>query len=249
MTPSGLPGDAPGYFVIERCILDEKITVGAPEFRRPVISEPEIFLAKTYNEIVTRTDTENRTPYDLIRVAALLRQVFLDDHPLISLVNRKYKIKLLVAVPNLPAIPVRSEGLTLRGFRLVSGEQTLLSPQKFLKLECVMLNGYSYTVADVIKICANKRGGVHFDPTLNAKENALISYHLPENGLIFGRGGLDNPALFSIMQIVPPALQFIRPLVFGIQTDVKSKTRRSWLRRLSDGITDRLIYGSSSPRH
>ena len=111
-----------------------------------------------------------------------------------------------------------------------------------------MLDGDTYTVSEIITLCANKRGGVHFDSKLTSKQTKLIQYHLPENGFIFGRGGLDNPALFLIMQIAIVSQHFTQPLVLAIKSDVKAKTKASLLRKLFSKISDILIYGSSRPR-
>jgi len=236
------------YFIIESCIVDETITIGAPGFRRPVISEPEIFLAKIHNEIAERIDTKNRTPYDLIRVAALLRQLFIDDTPLLHLVNRKYRLDLKASLPPSSPIEIRKKGLTMRGFVGDLQECKPTAVSAFLSRECIMLDGDSFTVSEIIILCANKRGGVHFDMKLSPKQAKLIQYHLPENGLIFGRGGFDNPALFLIMQIAIVSLSITKPLVLGIKSDVRVKIKASFGRRLFDRISDLLIYGSSRPR-
>jgi hypothetical protein len=56
----------------------------------------------------TLIDLEQRIvatdPYDILGASALIRKMFLDDHPLVDQVNREYKIKVTFEVGESPLV-------------------------------------------------------------------------------------------------------------------------------------------------
>lgn len=53
----------------------------------------------------------------------------------------------------------------------------LLKKDEFLKYNLLFYNHENFSVFDIIKICANKYGGIHYDETKNLKESLIDITH------------------------------------------------------------------------
>jgi len=115
----------------------------------------------------------------LLELSGILRQLLLDSHPLIDIVNRDFRIKMrfnvgrsyeesradnLRRVPTLPDPSIAY--LSVRPFP--SDPVKSLNKDQFLAHNIFFLKpvdqpvGYMYSVRDFILMCANRLGGVHF---------------------------------------------------------------------------------------
>lgn len=121
-----------------------------------------------------RLKCNSKSNYNYVKAAGLLRQLLLDEIPLIALINKDYKEKLVFEVvksyPSGPLNSLGSDGLvyeTLIEVRFVnpsaSQNTDKLNRDEFLKHVIFTYLGQDVTVKDILKLNANKKGGVHLD--------------------------------------------------------------------------------------
>ena len=133
-----------------------------------MMSAEELFIRR-YDDLVTGLGA--RDDYELLKVAAVLRQLLLDEQPLVHQANTTARLRLRVRVnaahspddlPVKPSVHLMGLGLDPTSFTTAGGTEDLTIDQ-FLR--CVLMTGddVEVTVRDVIKHAANKAGGVHYD--------------------------------------------------------------------------------------
>ncbi|MDO6759608.1 hypothetical protein Q4566_05290 [Tamlana sp. 2_MG-2023] len=118
------------------------------------------------------------TKYNNKKSAGLIRQLLLDDYPLIDQVNSKHKLKMSFKVRKLknaePGIgKMIMEGIVPKEITNESDIETI-NRQKFLKLRCLILHEQIYNVQDIIKINSNVRGGIHSGKAKTEKEKLAV---------------------------------------------------------------------------
>jgi hypothetical protein len=158
-----------------------------------------------------------RDDYEVIKLAAILRQLLLDDTPLIYKANRPHRIKLQFVVnsivdsrlPIQPDIHFHAASIDPSMLSLPAGTKTL-SLDKFLGLKILDIKTDWFTVRELIKYAANKAGGVHHGENLDARESELLRTLDKLGGLGIPTIGL---ALRSISRIVLTTLAPLRQLI------------------------------------
>jgi hypothetical protein len=153
----------------------------------------------------------------LLEASAILRRLLLDAHPLVSRVNRKYRLRLSYpTVVNTPAsVPEAAASygyLNLAPLVSPKGSVVELSLDVFLS-QPVVVGESSYSVRDVIDFCANTKGGVHFDDPKSSTSKELLELdgvHLPE---------LIDASLHAIADLSWCIVQGLRPLVMKIEAE------------------------------
>lgn len=127
-------------------------------------TEAERLFLGTMVDIDEKLSSE--TAYDLTRATGLLRQLFLDERPLVHEVNRRFRLPLRfhrgAYGDELPEIGGASYWLQPDiGLNLPSSGDPI-TLKEFLKAPCLIQdNVCKLSVADVIKGCAHIRGGIH----------------------------------------------------------------------------------------
>lgn len=155
----------------------------------------------------------------ILKSSALLRHLIIDGNPLVHQVNKKYKEKLIFET-----IPEVDEGLFniqgLHGFINPSPEvfgdkvnRSQLNLQNFLNYQCIIHNGKSYSVREVVKYCANIAGGVHLGEPKTDKEKLL---NIWDQSLRF----LDmEHTLLTLREISKVVLHALTPLVNRVKNE------------------------------
>ncbi len=146
----------------------------------------------------TLTDLEERLAqadeYALLRAAALLRQLLLEQQPLVATVNRSRGLKLTFTVTDNDSYVemLLGDGATfysaedgLDPTTSPFGQAQALTRDQFLKRRVMIVNGHTMSVHDVIDQLAHIEGGVHVGEPRTAKEKALRNA-----AAVFGIGGL-----------------------------------------------------------
>ena len=120
--------------------------------------------------------------YEVLDASGIIRQLFLDDHPLVDQVNKNHRQKLQFRVnqpifPDIPGIPAPDiwceiGSIDPRRFPQL-GESSVLNRNPFLGLLIGRVQGHDYSVKDIISFVANVAGGVHAGSPKNAKDEAL----------------------------------------------------------------------------
>lgn len=148
-----------------------------------------------------RIITEERQADQLLELAGILRQLLIDAHPLVDVVNRKYKRKLRFRVSEsteesiqesaekTPTIPLPSMAFSSiiphEGGRQVNKEQFLRHSLIFLRPRNHP-SGFHYTVRDIISICSNRLGAVHYSPPETDEATEALMRHFNQNTSLYG---------------------------------------------------------------
>jgi len=149
--------------------------------------------------------------YDLIRSAGLLRQLFIDENPLVHAVNRNYRIEIVFKTADcqkeLPEGLEKSIHISMLDSSKYPSAKTIESNIKnFLKAPCFKHDGTTATVKDLIKACANAKGGVHLGRGKTDEENSVLN--LDEISSILGK----EPSLLLVSDICKVSLKALLPL-------------------------------------
>ena len=133
-------------------------------------------------DLAERTEVANR--YTILKTSGIIRQLLIDGNPLFDQVNRDYKEKLIFKVQQKPDIPserVTECGSVMKqwlGITFIYPEKEsknieLLNRDNFLKYKILNYGAEEFTVLEVIKICANKYGGIHYENVKDEREILL----------------------------------------------------------------------------
>lgn len=175
-----------------------------------VKSEAEDLFLRRVVDIDCKVLEDSR--YSVINAAAMLRQLFVDSSPLVHVVNRSYSLKLEFEIPDSSGQPSVPEGLfeTLDVSQFPGAKTVTTNLQGFLNTPCFMSPSETATVRDVIKACANAKGGVHYGKAKNASEELVLEWDRTT------RFGGKEPSQRSIAGICRVALRGLKPLVDAI---------------------------------
>ena len=178
----------------------------------------ELFL-RTLEDLRTRITTGRRDEYQAIGLAALLRKLLLDDHPLIDQVNRKHRIRLrfVTALPasmtedDLPLAPPPGAPPFVRGLKEVTKDGLL---SRF----AAWVAPHAYTVRDLILYVANIKGAVHAGRARDAGDDALVVA-----GDEIEIAGFD-PAVYALFGIAEVVLDGLEPLRVAVASVVERES-------------------------
>ncbi len=122
-----------------------------------------------------------RDDYERLKVAAGLRQMLLDESPLVHQANRSRRLKLRFRVnktrdhshlPVQPDVLFHAHGLDPTVFQVLEGTREL-KLEEFLGHPLVETPQGAISIADLIRYGANKAGGVHLDPARDESDARL----------------------------------------------------------------------------
>jgi hypothetical protein len=154
---------------------------------------------------------ESGTDYELTRAGGLLRQLIADaGKSLFVLVNRTYALKPRFVVshePNPEDYPLTATRWLPIDPRL--GPKREVGLDGFLRLP-VLAGATNATVLDLIKACANSKGGVHLGPAESDGQTALLTLEKD-----FQTKALDE-TLLSIAQVARVTMRAMVPLTIAI---------------------------------
>ena len=176
----------------------------------------ETFYLETIRELENRL--RDGGGYNLVQASALLRKLFLDDHPLLDRVNRERRVPLRFevcpvqhsALPDLGGAPIAhwiNPGSSARAAPLS------LKRDQFLAHVCAIIEGEKIAIIDVVRHAAYVLGGVHTgEPD---KKHALI---LQIDGLLNTFGAIENmTALNALSGICECVIKALQPLTDEIR--------------------------------
>lgn len=135
-----------------------------------------IFL-ETLEDIRSKT---NGSKYQLVKACGLLRLLFLDKTPLVHIINKEFKCKLIFHITDFGRDYRINKGTVLLWERLKPEEFVLLTKKvklsDFLSTICLHCLGESYTVKDIILVSSHILGGVHAGEAENVKDERLLEF-------------------------------------------------------------------------
>lgn len=138
----------------------------------------EDLFARRHNELIQFKDSNDF--YNVINTAANLRQLLIDSTPLIHLVNRDLKCKIVFKVDDTLQYKLTANS-SITHISTELGDMTLkysarlkeLSLKDFLNLKILQIENEEFTVLEIIKYASNKQGGVHFEDIKTSDKNRL----------------------------------------------------------------------------
>lgn len=156
------------------------------------------------------------TPYELIRAAGLLRQLLLDGSPLVTVVNRKHKVRLTFHASTDKSVPPKISTSLMMWFSPDVGIGLPTAPEpivlhRFLSQPILMRDEKCLaTIHDLIDMCSHVKGGIHLGIPKSSGEHALLNWDEA-----FKEGG-GIPSLHALAGTCRVALLGLRPLVEAI---------------------------------
>lgn len=167
---------------------------------------------------------ERRTEYDLLKASGLIRQLIVDPNSIVEQINKNYKLKIIFRVQERNKIPserTKEDGKVwkaLYGITFITPKEDSLSVEflnkdAFFKYNLLTYHEETFNVLDIIKICANKYGGIHYDEKKNLKEKSLDITH---KGFFFNDSSSVIQSMYSIIGI---CLVTLKPLVEKINNN------------------------------
>ena len=185
-----------------------------------IIGEVDLNVVKSHEDslfISTVMDIDQKlrkgSRYDLIRAAGLLRQLFLDSTPLVHSVNRNYHQKISFETidyrPQFSKTP-DAYSVSLDWSRYPSAKTKIINLDDFMKTPCFVTNGVTATVRDLIRACANSKGGIHLGKTKTIEEGIVIDWD--DTIRLFG----NEPSLQVLADVCRVSLIGLKPLVNAI---------------------------------
>jgi hypothetical protein len=163
------------------------------------------------------TATRSSNEIDLLDLAAWLRQLLLDDTPLVHLVNRERRSKLRFVVGEFTTPPDAHTLVLSLEDRLDPETRRPGAPRKevtldgFLGHKILYLRGQARSVSDVIKHAAHVAGGVHRTENPSERQKLISDY-----AASISIGGLPG-AIRQLQAIGRVALRGLRPLIEAIE--------------------------------
>ena len=191
---------------------------------------------KTIEELQARVDSKTKDPYNLVRISALLRLLFIDGSKFYNIVNSTFKIKLGVRLMctfqdchGLSTIFDKNDHIKYM-IIIEDKDGDLFSIDKILLLKIIdikiptleeYLNAQNlkmeYDINGMIKLFANAHGGVHIDKMEEKMHNFLFSH----SGSPFNLN--SNSDFYNVMfNVSSILLKAIAPLTNEVKLKLKT---------------------------
>ncbi len=164
------------------------------------------------------------TGYELLRASGVLRQLFLDQEPLVHRVNRALRIPLefeTIDTTIRPPIQPAVHWQNLDASAVPGARTQKLNLKGLLSAYLLSFSGVDHTVREVIKAAAHIKGGVHQRDPRDAKERNLLDL---DDALEIGGVASSTVALRGIIQV---SLHGLEPLVRAASQQATAADRPS----------------------
>lgn len=177
-------------------------------------SDAERSLLRFVLDLQARVGVKDR--FNLLEASAILRRLLLDARPVVHLVNREHRLQLRFPVIPKRQVKVTGEGPTFEFLNLCPefaepSEVQLVALDTFLGTEVLRDRAQAFTVRDVIDVCANLKGGIHFGQPLSQTDQSLIK--LDQGYLPF----FVDASLAALPGIAWAVVSGASPLIYAIQ--------------------------------
>lgn len=177
-------------------------------------SDDERFFLATLADIDHKVVAGDR--YSLIRAGGLLRQLLLDG--LVHAVNHKHRVCIQFTTVDFTRRPPVEIGIATHWEALdpspFRGAPTInCSLDRFLAAPCLFRHGVNANVKDLIRACANSKGGIHLGNARRAEEQIVLEWDE-----VFSMLG-EEPSLQALAGVCRVVLVGMRDLAKSITTD------------------------------
>lgn len=141
------------------------------------------------------------SPYNLIKVSGLIRQLLFDEKSVLINIQKHFDQKFVFSVNRYSLKDSVATSLNIMGEHHMvafSGDLDCMPIKKevpaheYGKLAVLYVNGTYFTVKDIIKYVANKRGGIHLDESKLDEEQKIMDeisrqFHLQNTEALFNQ--------------------------------------------------------------
>lgn len=153
--------------------------------------------------------------FNLLEASAILRRLLLDARPILHLVNREHRHQLRFPFVLQSQVKDIGESSAFRFTNLCpdfadAAEIQSMPLDAFLGAEVLRDHAQAFSVRDVIDVCANLKGGIHFGDPVSQADQALKK--LDENYLPF----FVDASLAALPGIAWTVVGGVRPLIEAI---------------------------------
>jgi hypothetical protein len=176
------------------------------------VSEAEQLFVSTVIDIDRKAVAGDH--YSLIRASGLLRQLLLDDTPLVQTVNRIHRLRLQFRTIDFtlpPPIEPEAHWMVLDPSPFPGARTIACTCLQFLAAPCLKWKHKVARVKDLIRACANAKGGVHLGKAKTADEQLVLDWD--EVVTVLG----EQPSLRAIAGVCRVALRGLGTLVDAIE--------------------------------
>jgi hypothetical protein len=180
------------------------------------MNREELFLS-VINELRSRIAAADE--YSLIKASALVRQLVLEERPLVSVANKSLGLKFSFRVA-----PFKDDDFQInrnatwlfrdifpRGTSPAAPIWQTVNRDDFLRAKCLAYLPDRFSVREVVKFCAHVKGGVHHGEPKDRLD--VLMNEIDENSRVQGIG----LAVKSIQGIGDALLDGIKPLVDALE--------------------------------
>lgn len=203
------PETAEGDFILEPTGEPDPVGRILPDISpTAVVPDDARLLLRTLQDIEQKLQED--TEYAVLRAAGLLRQLLLDDTPLVHAVNRRYGRRLefeVVESRDDLAVQPDIHWRTLDPSGFPGAMTTKVGLKEFLRAPVLTVGGTTATVRDLIRACANVKGGVHLGKARTEAEGAIVDWDR-----VLGLAGWE-PSLRALRGVCRIVLRGLLPLV------------------------------------
>jgi hypothetical protein len=181
----------------------------------------EELLIHTLDDLSLRINSNDE--YEVLLASTLIRKIFLDDHPLIDQVNKKYKIKfefefVEITPPIISGFPITDFWSVIESLdpslAPTNAEIIRTNRDKFFASIIGIADKHQYTIKDIIKFVANVMGGVHLGAPKNNVEEALNKLR---DFSYFSELSIPLQQIRSISRIIIKALRPIKYKILNLE--------------------------------
>jgi hypothetical protein len=199
-----------------------RLSILVPPKGPAVTVDPEKLLLKSLDDLRSRLAAGRH--YDMLRAAAIIRQLILDTSPLVHAANRAHQLKIRFLLPSATPIDGTDRDFALRGYGGGPGPRREASLDDFLAYDILRLNADVYTTRDIIRAAALKEGGVHFEGQSEPRLVRLSEYRFETDGVSIygGTGAGAEPIPYLLQQIALKLLDALAPLEAHLRNSVNS---------------------------
>ncbi|MBL4578516.1 MAG: hypothetical protein COA57_09955 [Flavobacteriales bacterium] len=214
---------------------------------------PQDLFVRKYNEL--RFLKREMGKYETLKAGAILRHLLIDGSPLLHLANKKFSLKAKFEVDNtlLPNIAPNARilfvGTKIGKLKLqYSISLRTLKIGQFLKLELLKIENQKFTVVEIIKYAANKKGGVHFGNKDSSEDElekllAKVDYPVLQHS-VFEISNIVlialNPLKEAIIEL-PKNLPYLAHYNIGPDSSMHFKGKNQYMK--TDNINDEIKNG------
>jgi len=192
------------------------------------MNEQKHFFINVLDDLRLKCDSISN--YNYIKSAGLLRQLLIDENPLVDIINREYREKITFEVrrvlPNSQEKIIANDGtplIVMASMHLIlpsnnDFDTEFINKDKFLKFVVFEIEGHKVNILQILKLNANVKGGVHFE---KQKTLTFDEYLLERANSTFNMVGNITGGAYAIHEVGKVTLKALEKLEKRVRVDLK----------------------------